>query len=547
MTIDDTIASQLTRLSDALDDQISALAEKGVTATGHGEEDIGDDIRSIEQESFFVVTVSWDSQELKWMPDCTITDIREAYADGKDIVVVADSNAVPGYVQVNGYYYYSTGDYFYIVAETDTLANIETKTEYQFNNLGVSETNIITTYFANDLDADPAEVPSGAKFVTDTGYETGTATRRSSSDLSVNGDTVTAPAGYYASSASESVASGTEGTPSASKGAVSNHSVDVTPSVTNSAGYIAGGTHTGSPVSVSASELDSGTKPISSNGNDIDVVGYAAVDVSVSPTVDDLSVTPSESAQTFRASGYNLDGFDEVNVSAVSADYVGSNIPRRYYADLSATGPTVSVPAGYYPNAVGKNVASGTAGTPTASKSAVSNHSVDVTPSVTNTSGYVTGSTKTGTPVTVTASELASGDKAITSNGNNIDIVGYETVSVNVPGGGSSKNVQVAAGVNRVNTTSYTAITGQSITVATTGTYDVYWTGYRSSTSGTNGTQLYIGDTAYGTAQTTFSNNGQSVHLTGVSLTKDQVITLRARARGTSYYMYGGNLTIVEQ
>ena len=49
---------------------------------------------------------------------------------------------------------------------------------------------------------------------------------------------------------------------------------------------------------------------------------------------------------------------------------------------------------------------SGTAGTPTATKSAVSNNSVTVTPSVTNTTGYITGSTKTGTAVTVSASEL---------------------------------------------------------------------------------------------------------------------------------------------
>ena len=54
------------------------------------------------------------------------------------------------------------------------------------------------------------------------------------------------------------------------------------------------------------------------------------------------------------------------------------------------------------------SVASGTAGTPTATKSAVSNNSVTVTPSVTNTTGYITGSTKTGTAVTVTASELIS-------------------------------------------------------------------------------------------------------------------------------------------
>ena len=114
-------------------------------------------------------------------------------------------------------------------------------------------------------------------------------------------------------------------------------------------------------------------------------------------------------------------------------------------------------------------------------------------------------------------------------------------------GGGSSKNAQVAVGVNRVATTTYTEVSGQTLTVGKTGTYDVYWTGYRSSTSGTSGSQLHIGATAYGSEQTTFSNHGQSVHLTNVSLTAGQTISVYARARGTSYYMYVANLTIIEQ
>ena len=141
---------------------------------------------------------------------------------------------------------------------------------------------------------------------------------------------------------------------------------------------------------------------------------------------------------------------------------------------------------------------------------------------------------------------VPSGNLPITSNSNSIDVSQYATVSVNVPTSGSSKNVQIASGVNRVSTTDYTAVSGQSLTVSKTGTYDVYWTGYRSSTSGTSGSQLYIGNTAYGTAQTSFSNNAQSVHLSNVSLTANQTITVRARARGTNYYMYVGNLTIIE-
>lgn len=82
----------------------------------------------------------------------------------------------------------------------------------------------------------------------------------------------------------------------------------------------------------------------------------------------------------------------------------------------------------------------GTAGTPTATKGSVSNHSVTVTPSVTNSAGYIQGGTKTGNGVIVTANELASGNLPITANANNINVVGYATVSVNVPG--STPNLQ---------------------------------------------------------------------------------------------------------
>lgn len=78
----------------------------------------------------------------------------------------------------------------------------------------------------------------------------------------------------------------------------------------------------------------------------------------------------------------------------------------------------------------------GTAGTPTATKGTVSNHAVTVTPSVTNTTGYITGGTKTGTGVSVSASELVSGTKSITENGTGIDVTNYASVDVNVSGGG---------------------------------------------------------------------------------------------------------------
>lgn len=185
---------------------------------------------------------------------------------------------------------------------------------------------------------------------------------------------------------------------------------------------------------------------------------------------------------------------------------------------------------------------SGTAGTPTATKGSVSNYSVNVTPSVTNTTGYITGSTKTGTAVTVSASELVSGNKSITSNGNNIDVANYSTVSVNVSGG-SSMNVQVAQSTTRANTTGYTEVI--SLTCQVSGTYDVYWSTFRTSTSSTWGSQLYINDSAYGSATTSgWSNHIQNMHLTGVQLSANDDVAVRVRSRGSSYYGYVGTLTI---
>lgn len=151
-----------------------------------------------------------------------------------------------------------------------------------------------------------------------------------------------------------------------------------------------------------------------------------------------------------------------------------------------------------------------------------------------------------GTAKFTDVSDTTAADADVTSGKYYYNASGERRAGTNSGGGGSSMNVQVAAGVNRVATTTYTAVTGQSLTVEKSGTYDVYWTGYRSSTGGTNGSQLYIGSTAHGSAQTTFSNNGQAVHLTGVQLTQGQTVSVRARARGTNYYMYVGNLTIVQ-
>ena len=164
-------------------------------------------------------------------------------------------------------------------------------------------------------------------------------------------------------------------------------------------------------------------------------VGSSSIKILVQTSGDNYA---NSNLSFYAYSGTAYDGLSKVTVNAISSTYVGTGITRRSSTDLTASGATVSVPAGYYESSASKAVANGTAGTPSATKGTVSNHSVSVTPSVTNTAGYISGGTVSGTAVSVSASELVSGSKSvsISSNGTTAeDVTNYASASitVNVP------------------------------------------------------------------------------------------------------------------
>ena len=145
------------------------------------------------------------------------------------------------------------------------------------------------------------------------------------------------------------------------------------------------------------------------------------------------------------------------------------------------------------------------------------------------------------TDTTAAAADVASGKYFYTA-------AGIRTEGTSSGGGGTSKNTQVVQGTTRTTSSTMTAI-GAEMTVGKTGTYDVYWSAYRSSTSSsyTYATQLYIDNVAYDSENSTWSNHVQNNHLTSVSLTANQKLRVRGReSRGSSYYIYAPTLVIVE-
>lgn len=275
---------------------------------------------------------------------------------------------------------------------------------------------------------------------------------------------------------------------------------------------------------------------------------------------------------TYDAEDDNADGYSSVTVNvsggSTTIDQLNVNGSGTYTAPTGHAYSPVVVPAG---SVTAPSSISGTSATvSTGTNTLTLTKSVSVTPNVT-TSGYITSGTAGNSSVSLTASVTTKAAATITPGTTNQTIssgtylTGTQTISGDAnlvagniksgttifgvtgtySGGGTSKNAQILQSTTRTTSTSYTKLCGD-LTVSKTGTYHVYWTYFRSSTSGTWGSRLYIDNSAYGSAQTTYSNHVSNVHLSNVSLTADQKVSVWGRSRGSNYYAYVGQLTIIE-
>lgn len=271
------------------------------------------------------------------------------------------------------------------------------------------------------------------------------------------------------------------------------------------------------------------------SGPSVNVEASKSVNVSGSGTT---TISPS--------TGYDAMAEAKAVVAAGSAATPATSITANPSISVSSGGlitASVSASQNVTPTVSAGWVSGGTAGTITISGSNTSQLSAQAAQTITpGTTDQTIASGKY-----LTGAQTIKGDADLVAGNIKKDVEIFGVTGTYEGGGGGNKNIQVCSDYETVKSESYTA-TDVKLTVAKTGTYTVSWTGWRTTSSGTNGSQLYIDGTAYGSAQTSFLNTyGHYVKLTNVSLTQGQEIVIWARSRGTTYNMGVANLIIEEQ
>ncbi len=240
--------------------------------------------------------------------------------------------------------------------------------------------------------------------------------RKSSTDLTTSGAIVTAPAGYYAEAASKSVTTATQATPTVT---INKTTGVVTGSATQTAGYVAAGTK-------------SGTLNLT--------------------TVNGSTITPTESEQTaVAADRYTLGA---VKIGAISSTYIGSGIDTDPTPTVS--GAVVTIPTGYYSEDTTKSVATTTHPDPTVS---INTTTGLITASHAQTAGYVSAgtTTKTSQLTTKAAATITPTESEQTAVNANVYTLGAVKV-------GAISSTYVGSGITQRDSDDLTA-SGATVTV----------------------------------------------------------------------------------
>ena len=226
------------------------------------------------------------------------------------------------------------------------------------------------------------------------------------------------------------------------------------------------------------------------------------------------TISPTESSQTVSPdSGY--DALSSVTVNAISSTYVGSGIARKSSSDLTASGATVTVPAGYYSSQATKSVSSGSATAPasisgssatvsTGTNALTLTKTVSVTPSVS--AGYVSAGTAGNSSVSLTASIATKAAATITPGTTNQTIASgtYLTGTQTISGDADLVAANIKQG------TQIFGVTGSYTSDATAAASDIVSgeTAYANGSKITGSLVINKYYTGSGTPSSSLGNNG---------------------------------------
>ena len=215
-----------------------------------------------------------------------------------------------------------------------TIAQMDTAVDSIVVGSGV-DTSSDTVDAAHLLDGYTAHDSTGAQITGSYVAPAPNLQAKTNIDPSTSSQTIQADSGYDGLSSVQinAMPSGAVSA-SATKGSVSNHAVSVTPTATvGTAGYLAAGSTNGTAVSVSASELVSGTYTVDSSGTK-DVTNYANVSV---PAMTLPTAASGTSSGTSKATITPTSSAQYLNIPT------GYNDTAQYYTIAAASGGSVTI------------------------------------------------------------------------------------------------------------------------------------------------------------------------------------------------------------
>lgn len=446
-----SVSDKLTRLSDARNDIIDALATKGVSATGHGFEAFPTDIINIPAD-----TPTLETKTKTYTP----TESQQTETITPD----------------TGY---------------DGLSSVD-----------VTVNAVSSTYVGSGI------------------------ARKSSTDLTVSGDTITAPAGYYSSSASKSVSSMTLPT-SASSSATSGYTSKATISRSSSNQYI----------NIPPGYNSSGCYYLISSVADL-VLPTSASSSATSGYTSKATISRSTSDQYINiGTGYNSAGaYYKISATPnmtlpTSASSISSGTSKATIG-RSTSNQYINIPTGYNDTAsyyTISAVANGSA-TPATSISGTSatvstgTNTLTLTKSVSNTpvvsAGYISSGTAGNSSVSLTANVTTKAAETINTSSSDQTIAsgtyltGLQTIKAvttnNIIAGNIKNGVTVTVGdannASRILSVTGTYSGGTTYPDATisAGTYRFGSISYPGST-GTYSKTININFTSYGNSYTSMT------------------------------------------